>query len=237
MLKNNLTMIALLCTLSLCLMGQSVEDLESPVTSLTFEQSEFHFGSIMEGEIIQNVVTFTNTGDEPLVISNAKATCGCTVPQWPREPIMPGESGEFLVQFDSKNKGSLKGSQVSKRVTITANTDPVNSYFTIKGKVFKPEEGSESPDRHDSFDIDASTIKIWPNPTAEFVHLNLGEYAGNSAQVDVYSIMGERVTSMTLEDVSNEVVKMDVSGFESGTYTFSISLEGHNRIAKTVIVQ
>jgi len=106
-----------------------------PITSIEFVDTEHDFGTVAEGEKVTYVYKFKNTGTEPLIISNAKATCGCTVPQWPREPIPPGESNEIKVQFDTKNKGKVGGGLQSKRVTITANTDPVNTYVTIKGKV------------------------------------------------------------------------------------------------------
>ena len=115
-----------------------------PVTSIEFEETEFDFGMVMEGEKVSHTYKFKNTGSEPLIISNAKATCGCTVPSWPREPIAPGESSEIKVQFDTKNKGKVGGQVQSKRVTITANTDPVNSYVTIKGKVDKVETAESS---------------------------------------------------------------------------------------------
>ena len=65
-------------------------------------------------------IKFKNTGNEPMIISNAKGSCGCTVPQWPKEPIAPGESGEINVQFNSKNK---TGAQ-NKRVTINIDIYP-----------------------------------------------------------------------------------------------------------------
>ena len=61
-----------------------------PLTKLAFAEATFDFGKIMEGEKVEHNYTFTNTGDEPLIISNAKGSCGCTVPDWPREPIAPG---------------------------------------------------------------------------------------------------------------------------------------------------
>ncbi|NBU51661.1 MAG: DUF1573 domain-containing protein [Chitinophagia bacterium] len=115
-----------------------------PITTVAFEQTEYDFGMVMEGEKVVHDYKFTNTGDEPLIISNAKGSCGCTVPDWPREPIAPGESGVIKVQFDSKNKGKVGGGLQSKRVTITANTDPVNTYLTIKGKVDKEATEGES---------------------------------------------------------------------------------------------
>jgi len=109
-----------------------------PLTTVSFPETIFDFGEIEEGEKVTHVYPFKNTGSHPLIISNAKGSCGCTVPDWPREPIPPGESGEIRVQYDSKGKGQVEGRAESKRVTITANTDPANSYLTIKGKVFKP---------------------------------------------------------------------------------------------------
>jgi len=106
-----------------------------PITTIEFAETEYDFGNVIEGEKVKHIYKFTNTGKEPLIISNAKATCGCTVPNWPREPIAPGDGGELTVVFDTKNKGKVGGQLQTKRVTVTANTDPVNSYVNIKGKV------------------------------------------------------------------------------------------------------
>lgn len=113
-----------------------------PTTTMTFSESEFDFGEIEEGEKITHEFAFTNTGNEPLVISKAVGSCGCTVPDWPREPIAAGETSVIKVQYDSRGKGKTRaegGKAENKRVTITANTDPANTYLNIKGKVFKPD--------------------------------------------------------------------------------------------------
>lgn len=110
-----------------------------PLTKIEFAESTFDFGEIMEGDKVEHVYAFTNNGDEPLIISNAKGSCGCTVPDWPREPIAPGAQGEIKVVFNSSGKGKVGGNPQSKRVTITANTDPANTYLTIKGSVNKEE--------------------------------------------------------------------------------------------------
>jgi len=102
-----------------------------PTTKMTFKYLEYDFGSVKDGEVVRHDYEFTNTGTEPLIIADAKASCGCTVPQWPKEPIQPGGSGKIRVEFDSKGK---PGPQ-SKRVTITANTDPSPVFLTIKGNV------------------------------------------------------------------------------------------------------
>lgn len=102
---------------------------EEPV--MTFEESEFDFGDIAQGEKVEHVFTFTNTGKSDLVITDAKGSCGCTVPDYKKEPIKPGEKSTMKVTFDSAGKTGLQ----QKTVTITANTATGNELLTIKGSV------------------------------------------------------------------------------------------------------
>ena len=111
-----------------------------PLTSVKFEKPEYEFGEVTEGDKVKHTYYFTNTGKEPMIISNAKGSCGCTVPTWPREPIAPGAKGKIDVVFNTARKGKVGGQLQSKRVTITANTDPANTYLTIKGKVNRTAE-------------------------------------------------------------------------------------------------
>ena len=86
---------------------------------LTFDKKEHDFGEIENGTPVETVFTYTNTGKAPLVISDIKSTCGCTVPQdWSREPLEPGASSKFTVKFNGKG-----ANKVSKTVTVTANTE------------------------------------------------------------------------------------------------------------------
>lgn len=108
-----------------------------PTTSVSFAESTFDFGKVDAGEKVTHTYSFENTGSEPLIISNAKGSCGCTVPDWPKEPIPVGGSGEITVVFDSKNKKGPK----NQKVTITANTDPPQTFIYMKGEVI-PAEGA-----------------------------------------------------------------------------------------------
>lgn len=111
-----------------------------PTTVMAFEETEFDFGTVPEGEKVSHTYKFKNTGEEPLILSNAKGSCGCTVPSWPREPIPPGGSGEITVEFNSQNK---KGKR-SQKVTITANTNPPQTFIYLKGEVLGA-EGDAAP--------------------------------------------------------------------------------------------
>lgn len=112
---------------------------EGPLPAITFAESEFNFGDINQGEIVEHIFKFTNSGDAPLIIENASASCGCTVPEWPKDPIQPGGTGEIKVQFDSKGKVG----QQNKQVTIRANTYPNMSKVNILSNVIAPTNGPE----------------------------------------------------------------------------------------------
>ncbi len=105
-----------------------------PVTQMEFAEQRFNFGTVVEGEKVTHVYTFKNTGKEPLILSNARGSCGCTVPQWPREPIAPGDTGEIKVEFNTANKRG----QRSQKVTLTANTNPPETFLYLEGEVTAP---------------------------------------------------------------------------------------------------
>ena len=103
-----------------------------PTTTMVFENGQVHdYGTIEAGVKVTHKFKFKNTGSEPLIISNCKGSCGCTVPVCPTSPIAPGETGEIPVEFDSKGKNGPD----TKTVTITANTNPTQTILTIKGEV------------------------------------------------------------------------------------------------------
>jgi len=108
-------------------------DADQPKTTLSWDKEEHDFGNIDEGDRVKTAFSFTNTGDEPLIISSAKGSCGCTVPKWPREPIPPGGKGQIDVEFNSKNKPGRQ----TKTVTIMANTDPNPIRLKIMAQVAK----------------------------------------------------------------------------------------------------
>ncbi len=101
-----------------------------------FETDTHDFGRIGQGEKVSFVFKFKNSGKRDLVISGQKATCGCTVADYPKNPVKPGESGQIAVSFDSEGK---KGMQ-TKTVTLTANTQPNTKVLTIKAEVVLPEK-------------------------------------------------------------------------------------------------
>ncbi len=100
-------------------------------TTIQFEKTEHDFGKIKQGDEAEYKFKFTNTGKEPLIIENAQGSCGCTVPSYPKEPVAPGATGEILVKFNSAGKSNAQ----QKTVTLTANTEPIQTVLTIKAFV------------------------------------------------------------------------------------------------------
>ncbi len=103
---------------------------------IKFTEEVYEFGSISQGEKVKHTFNFTNVGKKDLVISSARASCGCTIPDWPRKPIKPGEKGEINVVFNSEGK---KGN-IHKRITVVANTQPSTNIVAIKGEVIAPSD-------------------------------------------------------------------------------------------------
>lgn len=115
--------------------------LSSFAQELTFEKTTHNFQNIEHAGNGTYEFIFTNTGDAPLIITKSKGSCGCTVPVWPKEPIMPGDTNKIKVKYDTKRTGSF-----TKTVTVTSNSKKgkvipndtsgqTNIRLTIKGKV------------------------------------------------------------------------------------------------------
>ena len=108
---------------------------------MSFDKQEHDFGNIIQGTPQETVFAFTNTGDAPLIITDARSSCGCTVPQYPKNtPIAPGETGELVVKFNGSGKN-----QVTKTVTVTANTQKGSELLRIKAFVTPRDQAPAGP--------------------------------------------------------------------------------------------
>ena len=113
---------------------EPIEDFDANMPVLTFEEEVIDYGEIDKNADGNRVFKFTNTGTTPLIISKTKGSCGCTVPTYDKEPIMPGKSGEIRVKYATNRVGRF-----SKTVTITSNASEPKKIVRIKGEVLNPE--------------------------------------------------------------------------------------------------
>jgi hypothetical protein len=139
-MKNNPVQILLLFAILSTLLGACGEkkdtsgttDLQEKIPVMAMlDSTVYQFGEIEEGDIVEHAFRFKNGGRFPLIINNVTASCGCTVPEWPREPIAPDEESAIKVRFNSKGK---PGQQV-KTITVYANTEPAYSELRLQGTV------------------------------------------------------------------------------------------------------
>ncbi|MGB3144955.1 MAG: DUF1573 domain-containing protein [Maribacter sp.] len=106
------------------------DEASKAVPVMSFEKAEHDFGTIEQGTPQETAFKFTNTGNAPLIITDAKSSCGCTVPNPPKDPIAPGETGELMVKFNGSGQN-----QVTKTITVTANTEKGSEILRIKAFV------------------------------------------------------------------------------------------------------
>lgn len=105
----------------------------SNMAQITFDETIHKFGTIKEGKVVTHVFNFKNTGKSPLLIKECVSSCGCTVPTFPKAPVLPGESNKIEVKFDSKGKEG----HIQKKVSVYANTLPNETFLGIEVDVKK----------------------------------------------------------------------------------------------------
>ena len=110
--------------------------------TIDFESKVVDYGVIDNKSDGARKFVFKNNGTEPLIIKNAKGSCGCTVPTWPREPIAPVDSGEIGVQYDTKRVGKF-----TKTITLSTNASKAPVILTIKGEVNPPPKDTQTLER------------------------------------------------------------------------------------------
>lgn len=106
---------------------------EGPLPKLQFETVDHDFGTIREGEVVEYTYAFKNVGEAPLIIQSAQGSCGCTVPDWSKQPIPVGGTGFVKAKFNSKGFSNIQ----NKTVTVTANTWPKQTVLRFKAMVTK----------------------------------------------------------------------------------------------------
>ncbi len=103
---------------------------QDATAKIEFKSETIDYGEIAKGSDGVRVFEFTNTGTAPLVISNVKSSCGCTIPKKPEDPILPGKTGQIEVKYDTNRVGPIR-----KAITVTSNADTPTKVLKIKGTV------------------------------------------------------------------------------------------------------
>jgi PBP1b-binding outer membrane lipoprotein LpoB len=101
------------------------------IAKITMEETDFNFGSVNEGDVVKHTFKLKNVGNQPLLITDIRTTCGCTVPSWNKSPISANANDQVEVKFDTKGKAN----EQIKKITIIANTFPAETELILRGMV------------------------------------------------------------------------------------------------------
>lgn len=101
------------------------------IAKITLEETDFNFGSVNEGDVVKHTFKLKNVGNQPLLITDIRTTCGCTVPTWNKSPIAANANDQVEVKFDTKGKAN----EQVKKITIIANTFPAETELILRGMV------------------------------------------------------------------------------------------------------
>lgn len=140
-MKKFLTLLLMMTVASAGLFAQAKKDVKATGPVMNFKETTIDYGVIQQNDEPYREFHFTNNGSEPLLIKNAKGSCGCTVPEYSKDPIMPGESGILKVKYDTNRVGPI-----NKTITVTTNeVANENRILYIKGEVKKKDSDESVP--------------------------------------------------------------------------------------------
>lgn len=138
-MKKILASIGLFMMVAVAANAQETAPANPNAPEMKFEKEVFDFGTIKQGEVVNYEFKFKNVGKDPLIITQAQGSCGCTVPTWPKEPLKKGETGIIKVSFNSAGK---MGAQ-DKTITITSNAKNNPVVLHVKGTIDKPADAAQ----------------------------------------------------------------------------------------------
>ncbi len=150
-MKKLFSILAFTIIASAVMYAQELKETPDNTNAPEFQwQEETHdFGTIPQGTPVQNKFEFANTGKEPLIISNVQKTCGCTITDWTKEPIMPGQKGMVMAEFNAAKEGPF-----TKAITVQSNAKTPNVKLYFKGTVQKSDQTGSVPEQKTIFNSD-----------------------------------------------------------------------------------
>ena len=136
MLKKDLSILFLLvsCLTLGCSQADQQSQGQEKKSAISFETTEYDYGNIMQGSDGTCAFVFTNTGDAPLLLTNVRSSCGCTIPEWPKKPIRPGNKATIKVRYNTRVIGGF-----SKTISVYSNAGDTPVVLHIKGRVEEAE--------------------------------------------------------------------------------------------------
>jgi hypothetical protein len=155
-----------------------------------FNEQSHDFGSVTEGNIASHEFEFTNVGNQPIIISNVKASCGCTTPFWTKEPVLPGQIGKIKASYNSKGRPGA----FNKTITITSNASEPSKMLTIKGSVQRVEAEPS---------YTAEELAASPKIEVDQMDFNLGKVEMGQSVIRKFNITNKGKSGLMFKDLQS----------------------------------
>lgn len=146
-----------------------------------FNTDSHDFATVEEGDLAQKTFTFKNTGNQPIILSNVRASCGCTTPNWTREPVMPGQEGKIEVSYNSAGRPGA----FNKTITITSNATEATKVLTIRGNVVS------DPANDPKMTVERNTVALGKIKKGEAVTYKISFKNDGKKQLQIHNLTSQ----------------------------------------------
>jgi len=199
---------------------------------IKFEVESFDFGTVEEGNKADKTFTFKNTGNQPIILSNVQASCGCTTPNWTREPIMPGQSGKIDVSYNSAGRPGA----FNKTITVTSNATEPSKVLTIRGNVVS------DPANEPKMTISRTSVALGKIKKGEAVTYKISFKNDGKQQLQVHNLTSKcncvkLVGRATAEAGQTQELEIVITPTQTGAFEDDIVIYTNSRSAATTNVK
>ncbi|CAN5409780.1 hypothetical protein BH23BAC1_BH23BAC1_35310 [soil metagenome] len=203
---------------------------------IEFQKSDHDFGNVSEGTLASHDFVFTNTGNEPLLISSVKASCGCTTPYWTKDPVLPGKQGKITASYDSKGRPGA----FNKSVSVSSNAEVGNSTLFIKGvvinkenieKVYSDKEIAASP----KIDVEKPVVQLGKVEKGQNIPFEIVVNNGGNSNLEISQLRAPcncvRLEAGSIKSISpgkSETIKAIYSPLVTGSKNELVSIHSND---------
>lgn len=199
---------------------------------LQFDVESFDFGTVEEGDKADKTFTFKNTGNQPIILSDVRASCGCTTPNWTREPVMPGQSGKIEVSYNSAGRPGA----FNKTITITSNGTEATKVLTIRGNVVS------DPANDPKMTVTRTTVALGKIKKGEAVTYKISFKNDGKKQLQIHNLTSKcncvRLAGRaTAEAGQTQELEIVITPTQTGAFEDNIVIYTNSRSAGTTTVK
>ncbi len=199
---------------------------------IQFDVESFDFGTVEEGDKADKTFTFKNTGNQPIILSNVRASCGCTTPNWTREPVMPGQTGKIEVSYNSAGRPGA----FNKTITITSNATEATKVLTIRGNVVS------DPANDPKMTVERTTVALGKIKKGEAVTYKISFKNDGKKQLQVHNLTSKcncvkLAGRATAEAGQTQELEIVITPTQTGTFEDDIVIYTNSRSTGTTTIK